>query len=181
MPFLLASLFLLTLVAALALLVLARLLRERSGVPIHARIVYSDTGAWKRPERPLFSRTYVLTGKPDYIVEERGTLIPVEVKPNRAASEPRESDVMQLTAYGLLIQETYGTLPPYGLLKYRDAVFRVDFTPALTSRLVDLMDAMRQDQQARDVARNHAEPWRCHACGYAATRGGEDACGQALE
>ncbi len=175
MTILLASLFLLTLLAALALLALARMLRARSGLPIHARIVYSDTGAWREVERPLFSHRYALTGKPDYIVEDKGPLIPVEVKPNRIAPEPRESDVMQLAAYGVLIQETYGALPPYGLLKYRDTVFRVDFTPALTARLEDLVDAMRRDLEAHDLSRNHHDPQRCHACGY------WDSCGQGLD
>lgn len=174
MTLLLAFLFLVTFLAGLALLAVARWLRERSGMPIHARIVYSDTGAWKRPERPLFSRTHALTGKPDYIVEEKRALVPVEVKPNRTAAAPRESDVMQLVAYGLLIQATYGALPPYGLLKYRDAVFRVEFTPLLIARLEDLLDAMRRDLDSHDLPRDHDDPQRCRACGY------WDPCGQGL-
>lgn len=180
MPLLLTTLLLLTLLAALALLLLSRLLRRRSGLPIRARIVYSDTGAWRQVEHPLFSRQYALTGKPDYIVEDKGTLIPVEVKPNRTSPEPRESDVMQLAAYGLLMQDAYGEHPPCGLLKYRDAVFRIEFTPALRTRLLDLMDGMRRDLNSPDVARDHADAWRCRACGYNGTGGADDACGQGL-
>ena len=148
-----------------------------SGLPMSARIVYADTGAWKKVEQPLFSQRYGLTGKPDYVVEDKGVIIPVEVKPNRIAPAPRESDVMQLVAYGLLIEESSGqrrAAPPYGLLKYRDAVFQIDFTDDLWARLVDLMEEMRHDSAARDVARSHAEPRRCRACGYRAE------CGQAL-
>ncbi len=175
---LIASLFFLALVAALALFALARAQRAATGLPASARIVYADTGAWTKVEKPLFSRRYALTGKPDYIVEENGATIPVEVKPNRTAPEPRESDVMQLAAYGLLIEETLGrgrAAPPYGLFKYRDAVFQVDFTPDLRARLIDLMETMRRDSVARDVPRSHAEPSRCRACGYRAE------CGQALD
>jgi CRISPR-associated exonuclease Cas4 len=173
-----AALFVLALFAALLLLALARAQRAQTGLPIAARIVYADTGAWQKVERPLFSRRYALTGKPDYIVEDEGSIVPVEVKPNRTAPQPRESDVMQLAAYGLLIEETLGqgrAASPYGLLKYRDAVFQIDFTDELRARLIDLMDAMRRAASEDDVARSHAEPPRCRACGYRAE------CGQALD
>ncbi len=170
-----ATLVIIALVAALSLWLAARAQQAHTGLPINARIVYSDTGAWQKVERPLFSRRYYLTGKPDYIVEEAGTLIPIEVKPNRVATAPRESDVMQLAAYAWLIGETFGTTPAYGLLKYRDDVFQIDFTEELHAQLIDLLDAMREDFVAEDVARNHGEPPRCRACGYRAE------CDQVLE
>ena len=173
-----AILFFVALVAALVLFNLARSQREQTGLPVDARIVYSDTGAWKKIEKPLFSRRYSLAGKPDYIVEDKSAIIPVEVKPNRVAASPRESDVMQLMAYGLLIEETMGqgqAAPRYGLLKYRDAVFQVNFTDELRAELVDLMTAMRRDAKQRDVERSHDQSRRCAACGY------RSECGQALE
>ena len=169
-----AILFLVTLMIAFALFLSARRQRAQTGLPYGARIVYADTGAWKKVERPLFSRRYGLTGKPDYIVEERGATIPVEVKPNRVAPAPRESDTLQLAAYALLIEENFGAMPAYGLLKYRDAVFQVEFTDELRARLLDTLAALRRDLTARDVARSHAEPRRCRACGYRAE------CGQSL-
>ena len=174
MAALFAILFLLTLLAALALFLSARRRRAQTGLPYGAHIVYADTGAWKKVERPLFSRRYGLTGKPDYIVAERGATIPVEVKPNRVAPAPRESDTLQLAAYALLVEENFGATPVYGLLKYRDAVFQVELTDELRARLLDTLAAMRCDLAARDVARSHAEPRRCRACGYRAE------CGQSL-
>ncbi|HEX7586740.1 MAG TPA: PD-(D/E)XK nuclease family protein [Anaerolineae bacterium] len=172
-----AALFLVSLFAGLAFSTLARLLRARTGLPFHARVVYADTGAWKRVERPLFARAYALTGKPDYIVEIDSAIIPVEVKPTRTAPVPRESDVMQLAAYGLLIEETLGrpSAVPYGLLKYRDAVFQIDFTEELRARLLELMAALRRDAVAKNVGRSHTETRRCRACGY------RDECVEALE
>ena len=170
-----AALFVIVLVVALAMFLVATKLRAKTGLPFGARIVYSDTGAWEKVERPLFSRRHALTGKPDYIVEQNCATIPIEVKPNRRASSPRESDVLQLAAYGLLIEETYHVAPPFGLLKYRDDVFQVDFDATLRARLLATLDAMRADLDARDVPRNHDEPPCCRACGY------RDECGQALE
>ncbi|MEW5717649.1 MAG: CRISPR-associated protein Cas4 [Chloroflexota bacterium] len=169
-----AILFFLTLLVALALFLSARRQHAQTGLPYGARIVYADTGAWKKVERPLFSRRYGLTGKPDYIVEERGVTIPVEVKPNRVAPAPRESDALQLAAYALLVKENFGATPAYGLLKYRDAVFQIELTDELRARLLDTLAALRRDLNARDVARSHAEPRRCRACGY------RDECGQSL-
>ncbi len=51
----------------------------RSGLP-QGRVIYTDMGGWNRPERPLFSREFLLTGKPDYLVADGDDVIPVEVK-----------------------------------------------------------------------------------------------------
>jgi CRISPR-associated exonuclease Cas4 len=169
-----AILCIVILLSAIALWLKSREQRAKTGLPFNARIVYSDTGAWEQVEKPLFSRTYALTGKPDYIIEENGATIPIEVKPNRVAPAPYESDVMQLAAYALLIEESFGVYPPHGLLKYRDTMFQIDFTDDLRTHLIDLMDTMRRDWVAQDVARSHAEPARCRACGY------RSECGQSF-
>ena len=174
----LAILFFIALGGAIVFFILARSQQERTGLPFGSRVVYADTGAWEKVEKPMFSRRYVLAGKPDYIVEDSGVIIPVEVKPNRVALSPRESDVMQLMAYGLLIEETLGqgrVAPRYGLLKYRDAVFQVDFTDELRAELIDLMETIRRDASRRDVPRSHEQAQRCRACGY------RSECEQALE
>ena len=172
---LLIILLLVVLLVAFWLSRAAKQTREETGMPAYTRVVSSDTSAWRKLTQPLFSRALALTGKPDYIVELDGETIPIEVKPNRVASTPYESDVMQLMAYGLLIEEAYGTLPSYGLLKYRSEIFRVEFTDELQERLLTTLDEMRADANANDVARSHNEFARCRVCGY------RDECEQALE
>jgi CRISPR-associated exonuclease Cas4 len=174
MAALFALLFFLTVIAVFALFVFARRARAQTGLPYGARVVYADTGAWKQIERPLFSQRYGLTGKPDYIVKDHGATIPVEVKPNRVATAPRESDTLQLAAYALLIEEQFGATPAYGLLKYRDVVFQVELTNELRARLLETVAAMRRNFTGRDIARSHTNPRQCRACGYR----GE--CGQSL-
>lgn len=146
---------------------LARRAHTQTGLPIDARVVYADTGAWEKVVKPLYSKRYRLTGKPDYLLAEKGALIPVEVKPNRAAPAPLESDVMQLAAYGLLVEEMFGA-PPYGLLKYRDAVYRIEMSRALREQLLAIVEEMRRDADARNVSRDHFEVAKCRACGYRA-------------
>ncbi len=171
----LVALLLFVLLLALLLRRAAGRLRAQSGLPERARIVSSDTGAWQKVEKALFSQKYMLTGKPDYIIETEGMRIPIEVKPGRTASEPRPWDVLQLAAYGLLLEETGGAAPPYGLLKYRDRVFQIDLTEGLRAELLGVMADLRRDAQALDVPRSHEQAWRCRACGF------REACGQALE
>jgi CRISPR-associated exonuclease Cas4 len=155
------------LLAALGLVLLAwsRLQREKAGLP-SGEVVYADTGAWQRCERPLYSERHRLSGKPDYLVRERRRLVPIEVKPGRAATEPYEGDVLQLAAYCLLVDEEFGQRPRYGYLKYQQRVFRIEYSSALERELLRRLDAMRQDAVAQDVAVSHGEPARCLACGH---------------
>ena len=58
---------------------LGRRSQAEAGLPI-GRVIYSDTRGWQSIEKPLFSRTHRLTGKPDYLVQQGRDIIPVEVK-----------------------------------------------------------------------------------------------------
>jgi CRISPR-associated exonuclease Cas4 len=142
----------------------ARHTYQRSGLP-QGRVVYADTGDWRAPDAAYFSAKYGLTGKPDYIVETRAGLIPVEVKSRAAPPEPYPSHVLQLAAYCLLIEDSEGQAPTQGLIKYADAVFEVDYTPELRHELLALLEGMRRSRQG-DVPRSHDEAQRCAGCGY---------------
>lgn len=146
--------------------------RHKVGLP-SGRVVYADTGDWRSPDKPFFSAKYGLTGRPDYLVETRAGLIPIEVKSRTAPSQPYPSHVLQLAAYCLLVEDVEGQAPRHGLIRYADAVFEVDYTPALRRELLELLDAMRRSQHG-NVPRSHQEARRCAGCGY------RPACDQAL-
>ena len=152
---------------ALALLILSGRMRTASGLP-EGRVIYSDTGAWRRNEQPLLSREHGLAGKPDYLVQDGASLVPVEVKSGRAPAQPRPGHVLQLAAYCLLVEEAYGQRPAYGIVKYADKQFAIDYTDELESMLLDTLGAMRRDLDANDAERSHADSWRCAACGVRA-------------
>lgn len=151
------------LLVALALLWLALRLRRSTGVP-WARVRLSDTG-WQAVDQPLRSQRYGLIGKPDYVIETRRGLVPIEVKPSRRAATPYASDLMQLAAYCLLLEETEGA-PPYGLLRYAEHTFKLPYSEQIRADLLELLHDMRADRDAADVARSHAEPGRCRGCGF---------------
>ncbi len=146
---------------------------RQTGLPV-GRVTYVDTGAWDRCERPLFSSQHRLTGRPDYLVQSRQGVIPVEVKSGAAPEQPYQAHLLQLAAYCLLVEEQEGRAPPYGILKYDDRAFEVDYGSALRAELLDVLAGIRQDLRAREVHRSHDEPGRCRGCGY------RDRCEQRL-
>jgi CRISPR-associated exonuclease Cas4 len=141
-------------------------------------LVYADTTRWRPVERPLFSRVYLLTGRPDYLMQVGRDLIPVEVKSGHAPPEgPYTAHILQLAAYCLLVEETYERRPPHGVILYAaeaDQAFEIDYTSALEEELLAILDEMRQALVEGDAPRDHDHVARCRACNY---RGG---CDQSL-
>ena len=158
----------LLIIIALALLWIARRRRAAAGLP-PGRVVYTDTGQGRKVEKPLFDPVSGLVGKPDYLVEQEGVLIPVEVKSSYAPSEPYDSHIYQLAAYCLLVFKVYGKRPPHGLLRYRNRTFAIDFTAELEARLLDRLAEMRMQEKAGSANRSHESPARCAGCGYRET------------
>lgn len=139
--------------------------RKEAGLP-GGRIIYTDTRGWGKVEKPLFYPAMDLTGKPDYLVEQNGKIIPVEVKSGRAPEAPYDSHIYQLAAYCLLVEKTYHTRPPYGIIHYENRDFAIDYTHDLENALIDLLVEMKRDEHKRNVPRSHEQPARCAKCGY---------------
>jgi CRISPR-associated exonuclease Cas4 len=160
------------LIAALVLVIVANLLlwlgrrkRQAAGLP-SGRVVYTDTGAMRKVEKPLYDAQLNLTGRPDYLVKQRSTWIPVEVKSGWAPSVPYDSHALQLAAYCALVERATGKRPPYGILKYRNRSFEVEFTQQLESDLMNLLVEMRNQIRRGEAARSHEMAARCSRCGY---------------
>jgi CRISPR-associated exonuclease Cas4 len=156
---------------ALVLGVVSVLLLRRFGV--RGRVVASDSVA-SRPSRVLRSAHHGIVGKPDYLIEERGHIAPVELKPSRQSSAPWLRDVVQLAAYCLLLEETEPRFAGYGYLRYAHRTFRIDFTDRVRGELLRTIADMRADLTADDVSPNHHDPRRCVRCMLVR------ACGQAV-
>lgn len=153
-------------VLAVALLAWAARLRTSAGLP-SGRVVASDTGALreKRGKR-LYSAKYGLSGAPDYLIETPEGIIPVELKPARNDAEPRESHLMQLLAYCLLVEENYGKRPTHGVLRYANDSFRVDFSDETRAYLLEVLDRIREEAVETPPGRSHDQPQRCRGCAY---------------
>jgi CRISPR-associated exonuclease Cas4 len=163
MPFLLALILILI---GILIFWLGRRSQAEAGLPI-GRVIYSDTSSWRSLEKPMFSQIHRLAGKPDYLVQQGREIIPVEVKSSQAPADgPRRSHVLQLAAYCVLVEETYRQRPKYGIVKYADRMFAVDYTEALHTALLDVIAAMRDDLAHGTAQRSHDEAARCASCGY---------------
>lgn len=140
----------------------AKKARKEYGIP-HGKVIYTDLD---RPARSLFSRKFLIAGKPDYIVKDEKTdvLIPVEVKSGNA-KKPHWGHVLQLAAYCLLIEETYSVGVPYGLLVYADGKqHMVKFDDALRSEVISMAEEMRRCLKQGGVAKGNRFEGRCFSC-----------------
>jgi len=168
-------LILLLLAAGIALFWLSRRTHEATGLPV-GEVIYSDTGAEEAVESPMISRRYGLVGRPDYLIHTKvngqKVTIPVEVKSRKRPPVIFENHTMQLAVYCLLVEEKFGSTPPYGLLRYADATFEVPFSDKLRYQVLESADALRRARQSTEVHRHHQEAERCFGCGY------RHACGE---
>jgi CRISPR-associated exonuclease Cas4 len=144
----------------------SRRLRRRAGLP-GGRVIYSDTRTWQQCPEPLYAASINLTGKPDYLVRKWNYVLPIEVKSSPAPAEPYRSHVLQLAAYCLLVHESYGRRPPYGLIHYEDRTFSIRYTQRLERELLNTIEWMREDLGDGRADRSHNDPARCRACNYA--------------
>jgi len=139
--------------------------QKAAGLP-GGRVIYTDTRGWGKLEKPLFYAALELTGKPDYLIEKDGQIIPVEVKSGRAPEAPYDSHIFQLASYCLLVEKTYGKRPSHGIIHYQNRDFAVDYTRELESALMELLADMKEDDVRRDVPRSHEQASRCARCGF---------------
>lgn len=150
-------------------------LQEQTGMPT-GKVIYSDTGVWRKQTESLYAQDVGLVGKPDYLIQaDGGIVIPVEVKSGQAPPrQPYDSHIMQLAAYCYLVEENYGIRPPYGVVRYKDSEFQVEYSAELEHTLLDTLSYMREDMYAPSVNRSHQHRARCNSCGV------RDVCDQRL-
>ena len=139
----------------------------KGGGMSEGQIIYMDTHGNGPVVKPLFSRRLGLTGKPDYLLFRKGMYIPVEVKSNPMPSTGAYlAHKLQVAAYCHLVEEHYGKRPNYGIIKYDDDTYQVDYGPELEKDLTDVVARMRTDMSGANVLRSHKYLKRCIACSF---------------
>lgn len=116
--------------------------------------------------RQLVSQKYGITGKPDLIIEQGDYLIPVLVKSGRANTSPHESHIAQIAVHCLLIEDVAGQAPPYGIIRYDNRTFEIDYDDEIYEMLIELLDEMHNEREyfAEEMDRSHDITQRCFAC-----------------
>jgi CRISPR-associated exonuclease Cas4 len=112
-----------------------------------------------------------LTGKPDYLVRQGKAIIPVEVKTSRFVQAPYDSHIYQLAAYCILVEQSFGQRPPYGILHYTDGskpirTYAIDFTSPLENAVLEAIAEIQAISLRKGVDRSHSIPARCANCGF---------------
>lgn len=150
-------------VGALAVGLGVRSLARRARDRAHGELIAVDDG--RRRDAPLVSHRYRIAGRPDSLRRARdGRIIPVEIKSRASPPKgPPLSHVVQVWAYCLLVEETEGTPPPYGVLRYSDGEeFRIDWGDEPRARLL----ALRRELARPYDGRARPSPARCAGCRY---------------
>jgi CRISPR-associated exonuclease Cas4 len=114
----------------------------------------------------LRSTRYRLSGRPDVLRRlPDGRVVPGELKsrptPNRG---PPRSHLVQVAAYCLLVEETTGTSPPFGVLRYSDGgEFRIPWDRSARDELLRLRFELDRPYDGRATpsrAKCARCPWR---------------------
>ncbi|MGA7923727.1 MAG: PD-(D/E)XK nuclease family protein [Thermoplasmata archaeon] len=132
--------------------------RRRAG-----RVLWTDS---RSGSPTLYSSRYRFYGRPDEVRRlPDGTPFPVELKHRSVpmGGVPRSHRV-QVIAYCILLEETYGSSPPYGVLRYGNGEeVRVPFDEASRSEVIELRHWVGQPYDGRatpSMARCRRCPWR---------------------
>ena len=128
-------------------------MRGRAAFP-RGRIIYIDSELLNKSPETLY---------------DPGT----EVKSSTAPPQPHKGHILQLAAYCQLVEVTTGRRPPYGIIRYRDHAFRVNYTRILRQALHRSLQSIRQ-WGTTAPNRSHQHASRCRACGF------RKACDQSL-
>ncbi len=137
---------------------IAQLLRNE--FEIKGKIEYIDLD----DSKVFKSEKYGVSGRPDYVIKVGDHLIPVEVKKGRTPQGPLFSHIVQVAAYCLLIEETSGKAPPYGIIKYPEQEHELEYNIDMKKVLLQKVDEVRAALEAGDAHRNHKRPGKCKSC-----------------
>ena len=147
------------------------IIQSRYNIP-EAKIIYTDLD---KPAKPLFSKRFKVSGKPDYIVKSKDKYIPIEIK-STAADKPYKSHILQLAAYCLLIEEKFNVAVEFGIIEYANgSQYRITYDVPLKFEVRKTLAAMRDYLKSGAVERNHESPARCRACSF------REVCKDAIE
>lgn len=119
-----------------------------------------------RDQTRLVSNTLGLAGRPDRLIRlKNGTVIPLEMK---STKKIYDSHRIQIAAYLLLVEETYGERPPHGFVVLGDgSKIKIKNTHRL--RRWALKTAKQIRNQRFDLTRPTKiwpTPAKCRSCGF---------------
>lgn len=138
------------LIFGIVLLISVSFFRKRFSIP-SGSVLYSDSQ--KLPGELLYARTIPLVGKPDFILKKGRDIVPVEIKRGKTPTQPYRNHIAQLYAYCLLVKENYNARPAYGVIKYPEKEFELEFPAGTEERLTQAVVEM-VEKKKDGISRN---------------------------
>ncbi len=140
-----------------------RVWKERKSIQLpEGQIIYTDLD--DGTSEIMESTLYGIRGRPDHILLKDGHYIPVELKTGRTPRGPLFSHIVQLGAYCLILEDITRKSPPYGILKYPERSFEIEFTEELKEIVLKKRDELLRDLEKGEAHRNHHRVGKCRAC-----------------
>jgi len=124
--------------------------------------VYIDSVAEK--PKLFVSKKHGLSGRPDAVVMDGEHHIPVELKTGRVPRGPLFSHILQVVAYCVLLEDEYGRAPPYGIIRYGETAFEIEYNEDQKKLLLQKLAEMRLAITKGEAHRNHSRPGKCIHC-----------------
>jgi len=138
----------------------ARTTRDRYAV--QGDLVYVDSAAEK--PKLFVSKKHGLSGRPDAVVMDGEHHIPVELKTGRVPRGPLFSHILQVATYCFLLEEEYGKPPPYGIIRYGETSFEIEYNEDQKKLVLQKLAEMRTAITKGEAHRNHNRPGKCIHC-----------------
>jgi CRISPR-associated exonuclease Cas4 len=133
------------------------------GLP-EGKIVYQDADG---TGEPLLAVSHPLSGKPDYvIVSPEGVPVPVELKLTIESDQPKGHHVIQLAAYFVILEDLYDHPPTYGVLRYANQDFTIQYTEALKRKALRLLAEMERCDEHHPPTLTNQLPSKCQVCPF---------------
>ena len=110
------------------------------------------------------SERYGISGRPDYVVKLGDQVVPVEAKRGRTPQGPLFSHIVQVASYCLLLEDSTGNPPPYGLIRYPNHEFQIDYNEDMRNVVLQKVREIREALESHEVHRNHNRPGKCRSC-----------------
>jgi CRISPR-associated exonuclease Cas4 len=77
---------------------------------------------------------------------------------------PLFSHILQVVAYCVLLEEEDGRPPPYGIIRYGDTAFEIEYNEDQKKLLLQKLSEMRVAIVKGEAHRNHNRPGKCIHC-----------------
>lgn len=148
--------FILTIVFSI-LILLYWFYHQRSEIGILRNAwIYADNDL--KPGPTLVAKSIPLAGRPDYLIEKDGNIIPVEVKTGATPTEPYLNHTSQLMAYCYLVEEHFRSRPIGGFIKYPHTEFKVLYTDEARQSVIELTREILEAKRSNiEFTCNHPE------------------------